>query len=151
MYYAVKAEGAGEKAVAGDSVTMKYTGTLLDGTKFDSNTDTAFQHTQPFQFVLGRGAVIKGWDEGVALLKTGSKATFYIPSPMAYGPQARPGGGANPKGIPANSVLIFDVELVSSKHPAPPAPSPKIDSLKIDSQKIDSLKKHETQTMDKQN
>lgn len=65
LYYTIKEEGKGEKAVAGDSVTMNYTGTLLDGTKFDSNTDTAFKHTQPYQFVLGRGAVIKGWDEGV--------------------------------------------------------------------------------------
>ena len=74
---------------------------------------------QPFQFQLGKGQVIKGWDEGVALLKTGSKATLYIPSPMAYGAQSRPGGGANPKGIPANSILLFDVELVGFKTPAP--------------------------------
>ncbi len=129
LYYTIKEEGVGEKAAAGDSVTMNYTGTLLDGTKFDSNTDTAFHHTQPFQFVLGRGAVIKGWDEGVALFKTGAKAVFYIPSPLAYGAQARPGGGANPKGIPANSILIFDVALLSSKHPAPP-PAPAADSIK---------------------
>ncbi len=134
MYYTVKEEGSGDKAVAGDSVVMNYTGTLLDGTKFDSNEDTAFHHVSPFNFVLGRGMVIKGWDEGVALLKAGSKATFYIPSPMAYGAQARPGGGANPKGIPANSILVFDVQLVSAKHPAPPAPAmilPNKDSVKM--------------------
>jgi FKBP-type peptidyl-prolyl cis-trans isomerase len=145
LYYTIKEEGKGEKAIAGDSVTMNYTGTLMDGTKFDSNTDTAFKHTQAFRFVLGRGAVIKGWDEGVALLKAGSKAVFYIPSPMAYGAQARPGSGANPKGIPANSILLFDVELLSSKHPAPPAPvvTPVTDSLKTikaDSLKIEALK-----------
>jgi len=143
LYYTITQEGSGEKAIAGDSVTMNYTGTLLDGTKFDSNTDTAFKHTQPFQFVLGKGAVIKGWDEGVALLKSGSKAVFYIPSPMAYGAQARPGSGANPKGIPANSILLFDVELLSAKHPAPPPPppptvAPVADSLKTI--KADSLK-----------
>jgi FKBP-type peptidyl-prolyl cis-trans isomerase len=68
--------------------------------------------------------VIKGWDEGVALLKTGAKATLYIPSPMAYGSQARPGGGANPKGIPANSILLFDVQLISMKTPEPVSPVP---------------------------
>ena len=128
LYYTIREEGTGEMARAGDSITMNYTGTLLDGTKFDSNEDTAFHHVMPFNFVLGRGSVIKGWDEGVALLKVGSKATFYIPSPMAYGSQARPGGGANPKGIPANSILLFDVQLVNSKHAVTPPPVPKIDS-----------------------
>ena len=125
LYYTIKEEGPGEKPLNGDSVTMNYTGTFLDGSKFDSNEDTAFQHVQPFKFVLGQGSVIKGWDEGIALLKTGSKARLYIPSPMAYGPQTRPGSNANPKGIPANSILVFDLELVSSKHPAPaPTPAP---------------------------
>jgi len=138
LYYTIKEEGISEKAIANDSVTMNYTGKLLDGTKFDSNTDTAFHHTQPFQFVLGRGSVIKGWDEGVALLQRGAKAVFYISSPLAYGAQARPGGGANPKGIPANSVLVFDVELLNSKHPVPPPPTPVADSLKTI--KSDTLK-----------
>ncbi len=129
MYYTIREAGTGDSARNGDSVSMNYTGRLLDGTKFDSNEDTAFHHVQPFQFVLGRGMVIRGWDEGVALLKQGSKATFYIPSGMAYGAQARPGSGANPKGIPANSILIFDVELLRVNHPAaPPAPAVK-DSL----------------------
>jgi len=140
LYYTIKEEGKGDIAVAGDSVVMNYTGTLLDGTKFDSNTDTAFKHTQPFQFVLDRGMVIKGWDEGVALLKAGSKAVFYIPSPMAYGAQARPGGGANPKGIPANSILLFDVELLSAKHPAPPAPKPAPVTDSTPTLKADTLK-----------
>lgn len=135
LYYSIKEEGAGEMAMNGDSITMNYTGTLLDGTKFDSNEDTAFHHVQPFNFVLGRGSVIKGWDEGVALLKSGSKATFYIPSPLAYGQQARPGGGANPKGIPANSILLFDVQLVSSKHPAPPPPA-EIKATNVDTMKV---------------
>jgi FKBP-type peptidyl-prolyl cis-trans isomerase FkpA len=134
LYYTIKQEGSGDKALVEDSVTMNYTGTLLNGTTFDSNTDTAFHHVQPFQFVLGKGAVIKGWDEGVALLKTGSKATFYIPSTLAYGQRAMPGSGANPKGIPANSILLFDVELLSSKHPEPKPVSVKTasaDSLNV--------------------
>jgi FKBP-type peptidyl-prolyl cis-trans isomerase len=124
LYYTVKEEGSGELPKTGDTIVMNYTGTLLDGTKFDSNEDTAFHHVSPFQFSLGKGQVIKGWDEGVALLKTGAKATLYIPSPMAYGSQARPGGGANPKGIPANSILLFDVQLISMKTPEPVSPVP---------------------------
>ena len=143
LYYTVKEEGSGDKANANDSITMNYTGRLLDGTKFDSNEDTAFHHVSPFKFVLGRGAVIRGWDEGVALLKQGSKATFYIPSGMAYGAQSRPGGGANPKGIPANSILLFDVELVNVTHPVPPPPpAPKADSSVAPVQsvpKVDSI------------
>jgi FKBP-type peptidyl-prolyl cis-trans isomerase FkpA len=129
MYYTIKEEGSGDKALAGDTVVMNYTGHLLDGTTFDSNEDTAFHHVQPFQFVLGRGAVIRGWDEGVALLKKGSKAVFYIPSGMAYGAQARPGSEANPKGIPANSILLFDVQLVNVTHPVPPLPAATKDSM----------------------
>ncbi len=104
---------------------MNYTGTLLDGTKFDSNEDTTFHHVQPYEFPLGRGQVIKGWDEGVALLKTGATAILYIPSTLAYGAQARPGSAENPKGIPANSNLIFAVQLKGIKLPQPaPASTP---------------------------
>ena len=133
MYYTIKKEGTGEQAVVGDSVQMNYTGTLLDGTKFDSNEDTAFHHVQPYSLILGRGTVIKGWEMGIPLLKVGSKATFYIPSGMAYGTQARPGSASNPKGIPANSILVFDMELLSSKHPVPQQNlnSPKKDSSNI--------------------
>ena len=119
LYYVIREEGKGQLPVPGDSITMNYTGTLLDGTTFDSNEDTAFHHVQPFQFVLGKSQVIQGWDQGVALLKQGSKATLYIPSGMAYGAQTRPGSGANPKGIPANSILVFEVQLVNVLHPAP--------------------------------
>jgi len=130
LYYSVKEEGTGEIPLTGDTLTVNYTGTLLDGTKFDSNEDTAFHHETPYQFVLGTGQVINGWHVGFAQLKVGSKATLYIPSGMAYGAQARPGGGANPKGIPANSILVFDVHVLSSKHPVPQAvlPPPKKDS-----------------------
>ncbi len=115
LYYTITKEGTGNMPKIGDTAVMNYTGTLLDGTTFDSNEDTAFHHVSDFQFALGKGMVIKGWDEGIALLKKGSKATLYIPSPMAYGTQSRPGGDANPKGIPANSILIFTVELKDIK------------------------------------
>jgi FKBP-type peptidyl-prolyl cis-trans isomerase len=117
LYYSIQKEGSGAFAKAGDNIVMNYTGRLLDGTVFDSNTDSAFRHVQPLSFVLGTGRVIKGWDEGITYLKPGSKATFYIPAALAYGSQSRPGNAANPKGIPANSVLIFDMELVSVKEP----------------------------------
>lgn len=141
LYYSIKEEGTGEKALANDTVTMNYTGYFMDGKKFDSNEDTAFKHVQPFTFVLGRGSVIKGWDEGIALLKQGGKATFYIPSGLAYGAQSRPGSAANPKGIPANSILLFDVQLAKVSHPVPPPPpAPKVDTL-VQPAPTDSLPK----------
>lgn len=115
MYYSILQEGTGPQAMAGDMVVMNYRGNLLDGTVFDSNIDSAFKHVQPLNFVLGTGRVIKGWDEGITYLKPGSKAVFYIPSALAYGTRSRPGSPANPKGIPANSILVFEVELVSAK------------------------------------
>jgi len=115
MYYVMTQKGSGDNAKAGQDVTMNYTGKLVDGTLFDSNVDPKFGHVQPFSFKLGSGQVIKGWDEGVALLNKGAKATLIIPSSMAYGSRAMPGGPNNPKGIPANSVLIFDVEMVEAK------------------------------------
>ncbi|MBP6624105.1 MAG: FKBP-type peptidyl-prolyl cis-trans isomerase [Chitinophagaceae bacterium] len=115
LYYTLIEKTEAELPKNGDTVSMNYTGKLLDGTKFDSNEDTSFHHVTPFEFPLGAGRVIKGWDEGVALLPKGSKAVFYIPSRLAYGAQATPGSAANPKGIPANSILIFDVQLLNIK------------------------------------
>ena len=116
LYYSIQKEGSGSLAMPGDTVVINYRGTFLDGTQFDSNLDSAFLHVQPLNFVLGTGRVIKGWEEGIGYLKAGSKAYFYIPSALAYGSQSRPGSAANPRGIPANSILIFDVELVAVKH-----------------------------------
>lgn len=107
LNYVITMPGAGENAKAGQSVTVNYTGTTLDGKKFDSNVDSTFNHVQPFTFTLGQGQVIKGWDEGIALLKKGGKARLFIPSHIAYGAQS-----PSPA-IPANSVLIFDVEVVN--------------------------------------
>ncbi len=109
LYYKVDKMGSGAKPGTGDSVSMNYTGMTLSGEKFDSNVDPKFNHVQPFWFNLGMGQVIKGWDEGIGLMPKGSKGTLYIPSTMAYGAQS-----PSPL-IPANSVLVFDVEVVDTK------------------------------------
>lgn len=93
--------GTGEEAVSGKTVTVNYVGTLTDGTKFDASAD----HGQPFSFELGAGRVIKGWDQGVAGMKVGGKRKLTIPPDLAYGNQAV---GT----IPANSTLVFEVELL---------------------------------------
>ncbi len=98
-------EGEGESPTKGQSVTVHYTGTLTDGKKFDSSLD----RSDPFQFTLGIGQVIKGWDEGVATMKVGGKSKFTIPANLGYG--SRGAGGV----IPPNATLIFDVELISFK------------------------------------
>ena len=95
--------GKGDVAKAGDRVSVHYVGTLMDGTKFDSSRD----RNQPFQFALGQGQVIKGWDQGVAGMKVGEKRKLTIPPAMAYGAMGRP-----PK-IPPNSTLVFEVELLA--------------------------------------
>ena len=103
-YFMIK-EGNGLKAESGKTVSVHYTGKLIDGTKFDSSYD----RNQPIEFPLGQGRVIPGWDEGIALLKVGGKATFIIPPNLAYG--ERGAGGM----IPPNAVLIFEVELMDVK------------------------------------
>ncbi|NCA84314.1 MAG: FKBP-type peptidyl-prolyl cis-trans isomerase [Clostridia bacterium] len=102
MYVIVTKEGTGSKPVAGDKVKVHYTGMLLDGTKFDSSVDRG----TPFEFDLGQGRVIRGWDEGIAMLNVGSKATLIIPSEMGYGER---GAGRD---IPPFAPLIFEVELL---------------------------------------
>jgi FKBP-type peptidyl-prolyl cis-trans isomerase len=97
--------GTGTEAVPGKTVSVHYTGWLLDGTKFDSSRD----RNQPFSFPLGGGRVIKGWDEGVAGMKVGGKRTLVIPPALGYGAQGA--GGV----IPANATLKFEVELLDVK------------------------------------
>ncbi len=96
--------GTGAEAVAGKKITVNYTGTLTDGTKFDSSLNPG---RTPFTFTLGAGEVIQGWDQGFAGMKVGGKRKLTIPSSMGYG--AAGAGGV----IPGNATLIFEVELLS--------------------------------------
>ena len=95
--------GTGRDAVKGALVKVHYDGFLEDGRKFDSSIDRG----RPFQFVLGAGKVIKGWDQGLMGMKEGGKRTLHIPAHLAYGPRAI---GM----IPPNSNLVFHVELIES-------------------------------------
>ena len=97
--------GDGESPEVGDKVVVHYTGKLKDGTKFDSSLDRG----KPFEFSIGVGQVIKGWDEGVMSMRVGGKRQLVIPSNLGYGER---GAG---KVIPPNATLIFDVELIEIK------------------------------------
>lgn len=105
--------GTGAQAQIGDQVRVHYTGTLVDGTEFDSSIGG-----EPLPFVIGEGRVIPGWEEGIALMRVGGKATLIIPPELGYGPA---GAGAS---IPPNAVLHFDVELVSAEPVPTLAPPP---------------------------
>jgi len=119
LYYVITQEGNGVVPENGNTVVVNYTGKLLDGTMFDSSVEEDAKagevynegrdYNKPFDFPLGQGRVIKGWDIGIALLSKGAKATLYIPSNLAYGAR---GSGAK---IGSNAVLMFDVELVDIK------------------------------------
>lgn len=99
LQYSVVQEGTGATPTLNDTVKAHYKGTLIDGTQFDSSYDRG----QPAEFPVS--GVIRGWTEALQMMKVGGKLKLYIPPELAYGPSARPG-------IPANSVLVFDVELV---------------------------------------
>jgi len=100
--------GKGPEAKAGDQISVHYVGTLTDGKEFDASR----KHGKPFEFQLGRGNVIKGWDEGVQGMKPGGKRKLVIPPSMGYGER-----GAPPS-IPPNATLVFEVELLEiKKHP----------------------------------
>lgn len=116
LIFISKKEGTGKQAEAGQTVKVNYEGMLLDGTYFDTSIEEVAKSNglyderrtyEPFQFTLGQGQVIKGWDEGIAMMKVGGKARLIIPSNIAYGANPRPGGPIKPF-----STLIFDVELV---------------------------------------
>jgi FKBP-type peptidyl-prolyl cis-trans isomerase len=97
--------GTGTEAVSGKTVSVHYTGTLADGKKFDSSLDRG----TPFEFQLGAGQVISGWDKGIVGMKVGGKRKLSIPYDMAYGEQGRP------PVIPPKAPLFFDVELLNVK------------------------------------
>jgi FKBP-type peptidyl-prolyl cis-trans isomerase FklB len=127
LQYKVISQGAGNKPAATDTVTVHYKGTLTDGTEFDSS----YKRGQPATF--GLSGVIKGWTEGLQIMPAGSKYQFYIPPDLAYGEMGRPN-------IPPNSLLIFEVELLSN------APPPVVHSQPLTS---DIIKVPSKEEMDK--
>ncbi|MBO0951645.1 FKBP-type peptidyl-prolyl cis-trans isomerase [Fibrella forsythiae] len=106
VYYIINQPGTGVKPNKGDNVQVQYTGKLLNGKVFDSSLTNQQSGGKPVQFQVGVGMIIPGWEEGIMQFAKGTKGTLFIPSGMAYGQQ-----GAPPT-IPANSPLIFDIELV---------------------------------------
>ena len=110
QYWDIKV-GTGAVANDGDHVKVHYTGWFTDGKKFDSSVDA----NQPYSFTLGKGEVIKGWDEGIAGMKVGGKRQLLIPAELAYGE------GGYKKIVPPNATLIFDVQLLAVT-PIPPTP-----------------------------
>ncbi len=111
IYFIQDAAGTGETVKAGSKISANYTGMNLDGTKFDSNIDSAFGHVTPFSTKVGVGQVIQGWDKGLQLFKKGTKGKLIIPSDLAYGSN---GSGAN---IKPNAILRFDMEVLSITTP----------------------------------
>lgn len=112
LQYIIISEGDGDIPQEGEVVSVHYTGWLEDGTEFDSSRSRG----TPIQFAVGRGMVIPGWDEGLSLIPVGTQARLIIPPDLAYGEQGRPG-------IPPDSTLIFDVELLGIQPGSPESPT----------------------------
>lgn len=122
LIFISKKKGSGKQAEAGKVVKVHYEGKLLDGTYFDTSVKEAAQEQglynegrepyAPFEFTLGQGQVIPGWDEGIAMMREGGKATLIIPSDLAYGANPKPGGPIKPF-----STLVFEVELIEVSEP----------------------------------
>jgi len=128
LEYKVISEGNGPVPGPDDTVTVNYRGTLIDGTEFDSS----YKRGQPATFPVK--GVIKGWSEGLQLMKVGSKWELYIPPDLAYGEAGRPN-------IAPNSALIFEVELITNAPPAPPAPTTPLTSDIIKVPSLEEMKK----------
>ena len=134
LQYKVITEGTGATPADGDIVKVHYTGTLLDGTKFDSSVDRG----EPLEFPIG--AVIPGWTEMLKLMKVGGKVTAWIPSDLAYGPRGR-----GPQ-IPGNSLLVFEMELIdthSAEQPAAeaaPAAKPEVKKAEVKKAEVKAAK-----------
>ena len=121
LFYSIIKEGKGEKVKPGQTVVINYSLNLLDGTFIDTSVKEVAEQNgtynanrepyEPFEFVVGEGTVIKGWDLGVSLLGKGGKATLYVPSTLGFGPNPRPGGD-----IPPNATLKFELEVVDIKN-----------------------------------
>ena len=125
LQYLVLTSGSGITPTANDIVKVNYAGTLVDGTEFDSS----YKRGQPAEFQVG--GVIKGWTAALQQMKVGSKWKLFIPADLAYGEGGRPG-------IPPNSTLIFEVELLDSKSPAPPVQPTPVAPLTSDIIKVPS-------------
>lgn len=115
LFISIHEEGTGEVPESGDKIAVNYKGMLLNGNVFDTSIEAVAKENNlynekrtyaPFEFIVGRGQVIRGWDEAFTQVKVGTKATIFIPSPLAYGTRS-----PSPA-IPANSTLIFEVELI---------------------------------------
>jgi FKBP-type peptidyl-prolyl cis-trans isomerase FklB len=128
LQYLVLTNGSGQLPTASDMVTVNYRGTLLDGTEFDSS----YKRGQPAQFQVG--GVIRGWTEALQMMPVGSKWKLFIPSELAYGEQGN-------RNIPPNSTLIFEVELLDAKTPAPPQPAAPLTSDIIKVPSAEEMKK----------
>lgn len=126
LQYKVNKEGTGASPVLGDGVMVEYTGKLIDGTEFDS---TAKHGGQPFAVPLTGTSVIKGWTEGLQLMKEGGEYTLYIPAHLAYGDRSQPK-------IPANSVLVFDMKIVKVEKGVVPLEPHKKPEAKLDAPPI---------------
>ncbi len=113
--------GTGTVARTGDDATVQYTGWLADGVVFDSSRT----RNQPFNFSIGKGQVIPGWDEGVPGMAAGGQRKLIIPASLAYGTQGQTDPNTGATIIPPNATLVFEIELISVKPGPSPSPSPK--------------------------
>jgi FKBP-type peptidyl-prolyl cis-trans isomerase len=143
LQYKILTDGSGATPAPADTVTVNYRGTFINGTEFDSS----YKRNQPAQFPVN--GVIHGWTEALMQMKVGSKWQLFVPSELAYGEQGRPG-------IPPDSTLIFEIELLDTKTPPPPAPLtsdiikvPSADEMK-NGAKIETLKPEDVQKLQSQ-